>query len=72
MPAATSLEANVPVAPAVSSVTTSPLTIPCSAAPAVSSVAAFASYTLFSAVTPETVRVAGLMVNVTDWLSAGA
>ena len=61
-PVPTSLSANVPVAPLVSSVTSSPLRTPTSAALLVSSVAVvMLSYTLSSAATPDTVSTIGVM-----------
>ena len=62
IPVATSLLANVPVAPGVPSVTVSPLTTPTSDAPPVLRVASVVlSYTLLLAVTPLTVRPNGVM-----------
>ena len=59
IPVPTSCEANVPVAPLVIRVTVSPFKTPKSSAPDVSRVAVgSASYTLFSAVMPETVSTA--------------
>ena len=71
MPVPTSCEAKVPVAPAASSVTVSPLNTPKSDAADVSRVAAvLASYTLSSAVRPKTVSVAGVMLAVVvGWVS---
>ena len=71
MPLPTFSEAKVPVAPPVLRLTVSPLKTPTSAAPVVLRVAAvLALYTLFSAVMPETVSPAGVMLAVVvGWVS---